>query len=671
VQIQPPDDDSCNVELSPAKLPSEPELEIAAPPPSIGTFSGASPLRFLRSGQTSRTEESPSIEPETLAGLMSFLAEPHSKDLEKAVRRAVCRAAERDSLSPQEWSTSNVIDIDAKWNVVDIDGSDFEDDEEIDPDMELDIDRVVHSMADMLNNLPNVAKGEHASTSSQESMRSALFSSKKNEEELDDNGSSKSSQTTKGKDDDIESKSSVDDSNYEFFDYDDVNLESEADSVEADECQASAPEDTEPQWLCSQCGNENLAVRNWCNNCGRARHTPSTVTESSPLSWSPLKSEEQSSSNTCFRNLLAGVPPTQQSTDSSPLHVEEARKTDIFYSTGIHPREGAEKSYWTCPCCDETNKSWRRVCHNCGKPKEPDGFDDTSCKVPDTARTVEGPAKMCPSSAPPQTMVSEEEEEEEESLLHKEVVLLHVYDVFSDETVQAVNTVLQRVGTGAFHAGVEVYGQEWSYGYTPNCTGIVVCTPKANPAHRYRETIVMGSTSLSQIEVTNLLNVMCTEWIGMDYDLLLRNCCHFCDAFCGKLGVGSLPPWVTNLAGAGARFVDGVSSAASKLNGFVDAAAETAAELDKRFNVLKSVDSFTTREITINESYYESKVQNIWSRAVQNMENVGKNIQSAVEGVQNPRKQMEAQISSWGKWSTGAAPQPEALEHSRCSDQGL
>jgi len=251
--------------------------------------------------------------------------------------------------------------------------------------------------------------------------------------------------------------------------------------------------------------------------------------------------------------------------------------------------------------------------------------------------------------------VHEDSDEDDTPPTEEQQVILHIYDVFADDRVQAVNDVFRTVGTGAFHAGVEVFGQEWSFGYTPCSTGLVMCNPKGNPAHRYRESLVMGATPLSSLEVKDLLKQMSIEWPGPTYDLLLHNCCHFCDAFCIRLGVGPLPVWVTNLAGVGARLVDGVSSAMH----MVDIAAERAAELDKRYNILKSVDSFTSREITIDESYLESKVQSLWSQAVQNIENVGKNIETVgtIAGrMQKPTavKQVEDKISSafsqWWSW---------------------
>merc|ERR1719401_1615130 len=135
---------------------------------------------------------------------------------------------------------------------------------------------------------------------------------------------------------------------------------------------------------------------------------------------------------------------------------------------------------------------------------------------------------------------------------------------------------------------------------------------------------------------------MTDEWNGEEYNLLNHNCCHFCDAFCRRLGVGPTPQWVTNLAGAGARLVNGVAGAANAVNEIVGVAAERAAELDQQFDILRTVDSFTNREITIDESYLQTKVQGMWAQAMQN-----------IESVAGPHKAVE-----WEPMKPVAAPNP-------------
>eukprot|EP00931_Biecheleriopsis_adriatica_P094156 TRINITY_DN67840_c0_g1_i1.p1 TRINITY_DN67840_c0_g1~~TRINITY_DN67840_c0_g1_i1.p1 ORF type:complete len:337 (+),score=79.56 TRINITY_DN67840_c0_g1_i1:70-1080(+) len=170
------------------------------------------------------------------------------------------------------------------------------------------------------------------------------------------------------------------------------------------------------------------------------------------------------------------------------------------------------------------------------------------------------------------------------------VVWLHIYDATGTEAVQALNRVFRALGTGAFHAGVEVYGQEWSFGFTEDGgSGIFSCDPTECGEHVYREPVAMGRTALSKEVVEKLIEDMAETWLGRDYDLLHNNCCHFSDNFCRRLGVGSVPEWVTNLAGAGATVEFGLRRAVSNVHAAAMVAATRAAELDEEFAIQETV----------------------------------------------------------------------------------
>jgi len=143
-------------------------------------------------------------------------------------------------------------------------------------------------------------------------------------------------------------------------------------------------------------------------------------------------------------------------------------------------------------------------------------------------------------------------------------VTLHVYDLGIGGQMQGVNSVLGKMGTGAYHCGVEVGGREWSFRYISRGTGVFSCKPTKCDGHTHRESIHMGFTTLSEAEVNVLIQRTQKEWRGRSYELLTRNCCHYSEELCLRLGVGSIPWWTTSLAGAGAtvrNIYDGVTGA--------------------------------------------------------------------------------------------------------------
>lgn len=127
-------------------------------------------------------------------------------------------------------------------------------------------------------------------------------------------------------------------------------------------------------------------------------------------------------------------------------------------------------------------------------------------------------------------------------------VTLHVYDFLE----QSLNGLLRQIGTGGFHCGVEVYGKEWSYRRTHFGTGVFWIMPKTCTAHKFRESVPMGKVSISAENFGKLVDELKRDWPGRAYDILKKNCCVFSNELCQKLGVGSIPDWITNLAGVGA-----------------------------------------------------------------------------------------------------------------------
>lgn len=159
-------------------------------------------------------------------------------------------------------------------------------------------------------------------------------------------------------------------------------------------------------------------------------------------------------------------------------------------------------------------------------------------------------------------------------------VFLNIYDL-----VAPLNDVIKVFGTGAFHGGVDVYGDEWSYGFSYNGTGIFRSDPQKCLGPKFREALDMGETPLTQEAVHDLIEGLKGEWLGKDYDLLRHNCVLFANTLCEKLGVGRVPMWVTNLAAAGAKIGDGMIISASAAQRTAMIAAAKAGEIDAKYAI--------------------------------------------------------------------------------------
>ncbi|KAE9617385.1 hypothetical protein Lal_00034819 [Lupinus albus] len=153
-------------------------------------------------------------------------------------------------------------------------------------------------------------------------------------------------------------------------------------------------------------------------------------------------------------------------------------------------------------------------------------------------------------------------------------VILHIYDVTNSGSDKTNNTILQinkifkdGIGLGGiFHSAVQVYGDdEWSFGFCEQGTGVFSCPSGKNPMYTYRESLILGKTNFSIFKVNQILRELSREWPGSSYDLLARNCNHFCDEFCERLGVLKLPGWVNRFANAGDTAMEVAGNTALRL----------------------------------------------------------------------------------------------------------
>lgn len=132
-------------------------------------------------------------------------------------------------------------------------------------------------------------------------------------------------------------------------------------------------------------------------------------------------------------------------------------------------------------------------------------------------------------------------------------VILNLYDVTNTPSENANYAItklndLTRGVFGVFHGGIEVYGVEWSFGFCEQGTGVYACHPKKNPMYNFREAITLGETNLTARELKRKIHRLQDEWQGAEYDLLAKNCCHFCEVLAAELAVQAPPVWINRAA---------------------------------------------------------------------------------------------------------------------------
>lgn len=137
-------------------------------------------------------------------------------------------------------------------------------------------------------------------------------------------------------------------------------------------------------------------------------------------------------------------------------------------------------------------------------------------------------------------------------------VTLHVYSFFKNPAAARLNDALAAFNTGAYHVGVEVYRQEWSYG--ASLPGVFSCTPASHNGHAYVEAIPLGRTQMSKSEVMGLIRQLKGSWLCHHYDAMRQNCGHFCDQLCKHLGVSPVPRYLVSLAEMGSYISEPVRS---------------------------------------------------------------------------------------------------------------
>jgi len=128
-------------------------------------------------------------------------------------------------------------------------------------------------------------------------------------------------------------------------------------------------------------------------------------------------------------------------------------------------------------------------------------------------------------------------------------VFLHVYDLHQ------ANNYGYIFGLGAFHTGVEVNGREYAFGgHEYSFTGVFDIAPKTAYGAIFRETVVLGQTSLSRSEIQKVLDDLSLDFLGNTYHPFTRNCNTFSNEFSMKLLNVPIPSYINRLPFIGSIF---------------------------------------------------------------------------------------------------------------------
>lgn len=97
-----------------------------------------------------------------------------------------------------------------------------------------------------------------------------------------------------------------------------------------------------------------------------------------------------------------------------------------------------------------------------------------------------------------------------------------------------------------------VHGIEYAFGAHEHSTsGIFEVEPKKCPGFTFRKSILVGKTDLGPKEVRAFMEKLSEQYSGNTYNLIAKNCNHFCNDVCVRLTSKPIPKWVNRLAHLG------------------------------------------------------------------------------------------------------------------------
>jgi deubiquitinase DESI2 len=107
---------------------------------------------------------------------------------------------------------------------------------------------------------------------------------------------------------------------------------------------------------------------------------------------------------------------------------------------------------------------------------------------------------------------------------------------------------LYSVGCGLHHSGVEILGDEYSFG---SGGGIFQSSPKSAPGAQFRESLELGQYDGGSRELQAAIATLRHDFGPDDYHLVRKNCNHFANALSWALLGRTIPAHVNRLADIG------------------------------------------------------------------------------------------------------------------------
>lgn len=133
-------------------------------------------------------------------------------------------------------------------------------------------------------------------------------------------------------------------------------------------------------------------------------------------------------------------------------------------------------------------------------------------------------------------------------------IILNVYDL---NLKTNGHPLIKLTGLGFYHSGIEINGTEYAYGGNESNpgTGVFAAPPLSAEVEgvTYKESFLLGSVKNAS-RVNDVLDEVKRQFIANEYNLITRNCNHFCEAFTMQLLDKKLPSYVNKAANLGHYF---------------------------------------------------------------------------------------------------------------------